>query len=116
VGNLIFGLNGKKLGIIALVLVGVVLAVYVFRVSWNVIGTLAFLGLMLFMHGGHGGHGGHGSSGEADRRDEHAEHAVSGADADGVRNSAADPIARGPASAAGGQTATGAEAKRHSGC
>lgn len=115
-GNLIFDLNAKKLGIIALVLGGVVLAVYVFRVSWNVIGTLAFLGLMLFMHGGHGGHGGHGSSGEADRRDEHAEHAVSGADADGVRTSTADPIARSLSSIASEQTATGEEARRHRGC
>lgn len=115
-GNLIYGLNGKKLGIIAFVLVGVVLAVYVFKVSWNVIGTLAFLGLMLFMHGGHGGHGGHGSSGEADRRDDHAGHAVSGADTDGVRSSTAEPIGRGLSSAASAQTTTGGEAKPHSGC
>lgn len=100
-GHSIGNINSRTLGIIALLLVGALVAVYVFDVSWNTIGTIAFVGFFAWMHmgmhGSHGGHGMHGGHGDDARRDAdpHAGHTVDSTSDGNAKTIAADSNARG---------------------
>ena len=91
------GINRKTLAIVAVLLVGALIAVYLFDVSWSTIGTVALVGFFAWMHMGmHGGHDGmHGGHGDDVRRDEHAGHTVDTARDENAKALAPDGNARG---------------------
>lgn len=105
--------NRRTLGILAALLIGVLLAVYVFKVSWNAIGPLVLIGLMLLMHGGHGRHGSHD---EGDQRDEHTGHTSAPAGDNNASTLAMDPNTRGLTTDGAAQPATREETHRHGCC
>lgn len=120
-GHSTIGFNTKTLAIIAALLVGALVAVYAFNVSWNTIGTIAFVGFFVWMHlGGHGMHGGHGGmhgeNGDATRRDAHAGHTVDAARDNNARTIAPDSNARGLPSDAQAKSVARAEPRDRGGC
>lgn len=113
-GNSMIGINSKTLAIVAVLLVGAVIAVSVFNVSLNTLGFVALIGFMVLMHGGHGGmHGGHQDNAG---RDEHAGHTVESTRDDNAKTIAADSNVRGLASDEPTKTAKQEESHRHHGC
>ena len=84
------GINRKTLAIVAVLLVGALIAVYLFDVSWSTIGTVALVGFFAWMHMGmHGGHG------DDARRAAHAGHTVDTARDENAKALAPDGNARG---------------------
>lgn len=113
-GHSMIDINSKTLAIVALLLVGAFVAVYVFNVSWSTVGTVALIGSMVWMHGGmHGGHGSHGSD---PSRDEHAGHPVEPTRDDNAKTIAPDANARGLASDEKAKSTAREESHRHGCC
>jgi hypothetical protein len=109
-GHSMMGINGKTLAVLAVLLVGGLIAVYVFNVSLNTFGIIALIGLMALMHGGHGGHADHS------RRDEDVGHAVERTRDDSAKTITSDPNARGLASSESAKTIQREEPRRRGGC
>lgn len=109
-GHSMISINRRTLAIIAVLLIGAVIAVNVFNVSVNTIGYIAVIGFMVLMHGGmHGSHSGHGS------HDEHAGQAIEPTRDDNAKTIAADSNARG-LSDEQAKTVKQEESHRHHGC
>jgi len=116
-GHSIGRINSRMLGIVALLLVGALVAVYIFDVSWNTIGTIAFVGFFAWMHiGMHGSHGGHGMHGDDSRRDEHAGHTVDSTSDGNAKTIAANSNARGIATDDKTKSVAREQPRRHRGC
>ncbi len=110
-GHSIGNINSRTLGIIALLLVAALVAVYVFNVSWNTIGTLAFVGFFAWMHMGmHGGHT------DDLRRDEHAGHTIDLTSDGNAKTIAVDSNARGIATDDKMKSVAREQSHQHHGC
>ena len=113
-GQSMIGINSKTLAIVAVLLVGALIAVSVFNVSLNTLGFVALIGFMFLMHGGHGGmHSGHQDDG---RGDAHAGHTVESTRDENAKSIAADSNARGLASDEPAKSVKPEESHQHHGC
>lgn len=110
-------INKKRLAIAAVLLVGALIAVYGFNVSWRALAPFGFVALFVWMHmGGHGMHGG-SLRGQDDNppQDQHPSHSAAAADSN-VRALAPDTDARPLASGAEATSEAQEARRRRGGC
>lgn len=110
--------NKRTLAIAAVLLVGALIAVYGFNVSWRTLAPFAFLAFFVWMHtGGHSMHGGgHGGQGDGPPRDEHAGHTPALTSDSAAPTLAPDTTSRPLDSSKDTTSGAREDTRRHDGC
>ena len=110
-------INKKTLVIAAVLLVGALIAVYGFNVSWRALAPFGFVALFVWMHaGGHGMHGGSLRGQDDDPpQDQHASHSAAAADSN-ARALAPNTDVRPGTTGTEATAATREAPRRHGGC